>query len=243
MPADRALPTLSQPEFASLIVLMAVGRELTNPQLKELAGFSLTGKERRTLNELKLVESRKEGRALVHRLTEDGWLAGREVLATPRPPRAGSFGGALFALLAGIAAGLDRHALSPAQFFDPRQSGRIAPPDLNPQADHISVASPFADADASTDATAGGDSPESAIRAAYAKLAAVPGDWIGLAALRAELGTLSRADVDQALKSLIKQRDVRIIPVANLKSLTQEDRDAGIRIGGQDRHALAIEAG
>ena len=37
------------------------------------------------------------------------------------------------------------------------------------------------------------------------------------------------------------QRDgVRIIPVANTKSLTARDRAAAVRIGDEENHALAI---
>jgi hypothetical protein len=35
---------------------------------------------------------------------------------------------------------------------------------------------------------------------------------------------------------------VRLIPVANLKSLTVRDREAALRLGGEDNHAIAIEA-
>ncbi|MEK8106042.1 hypothetical protein NKG94_14370 [Micromonospora sp. M12] len=39
---------------------------------------------------------------------------------------------------------------------------------------------------------------------------------------------------------MIGREDVRIIPVANTKSLTARDRAAAVRIGNEDNHALAI---
>lgn len=80
------------------------------------------------------------------------------------------------------------------------------------------------------------------VRAAYAKLAPEPRAWVGLAALRDALDGESRAEVDQALHRLNRAADVNIIPESNQKVLTQEDRAAAIRIGGEDRHLVAIGA-
>lgn len=80
------------------------------------------------------------------------------------------------------------------------------------------------------------------VRAAYVKLAPEPRAWVGLAALRDALDGESRAEVDQALHRLNRAADVNIIPESNQKVLTQEDRDAAIRIGGEDRHLVAIGA-
>lgn len=220
---------LSQPETASLIVLMAAARELTNPELKELAGFDLTGAARRRLNELGLVASRKSNRAYAHELTKEGWSTARELLDSGRPARAGSFGGALYALMAALGTGLDRQGLSPAEFFDPHAVRRA-------QAQPSAVQDP--------EAAAAADSAdiESAIRKAYSDLAEHDGAWVGLAPLRTRLGAFDRTDVDEALRGLAIQPGVHIIPVANLKSLTQEDREAALRLGGEDNHAIAIEA-
>ncbi|MEV6243757.1 hypothetical protein [Lentzea sp. NPDC051838] len=80
------------------------------------------------------------------------------------------------------------------------------------------------------------------VRAAYAKLAPESGAWVGLAALRGALNGESRDDVDQALHRLNRAADVHVIPESNQKVLTQEDRAAAIRIGGEDRHLIAIGA-
>ena len=79
------------------------------------------------------------------------------------------------------------------------------------------------------------------IRTAYRSLAKNTGEWIGLAALRDELCSLDCGEVDQALRAMVAQPDVNIIPVANMKSLTQADRDAALRLGGEDNHAMRIK--
>ena len=82
---------------------------------------------------------------------------------------------------------------------------------------------------------------EDAIRAAYARLRPADDEWVGLAVLRAELTAYTREDIDAALRALAKERGVHIIPVANFKSLIQEDHDAALLLGGYYSHAIAIE--
>jgi hypothetical protein len=83
---------------------------------------------------------------------------------------------------------------------------------------------------------------EDRVRTAYAKLAPEPAGWVSLADIRELLDDVPRSEVDAALRRVAVQAGVRLIPVANLKSLTARDRDAAIRFGGEDNHALAIEA-
>jgi hypothetical protein len=81
------------------------------------------------------------------------------------------------------------------------------------------------------------------IRAAVAALQYEPGGWVGMAELREKLGTgRSRESVDAALLGLLDEPGVRIIPVANTKALTARDREAAVWIGGEDNHAISIEA-
>jgi hypothetical protein len=222
---DSALPKLSLPAIASLIVLMAEARELTNTELAEISGFTLTGPARQSLNDLKFVESRKVGRVYAHQLTEQGWRACRDLLRAERPARAGSAGGALFALLAGMDRALDRQRLSLADFFAPPEAG------IDGSAAEV----------ASATAPASADALDSAVRDAYRKLAKEPAGWVGLAALRGELGGFGRAETDEALRRIALSPGAHLIPVANLKSLTQADRDAALSLGGEDNHALSIE--
>ena len=113
--------------------------------------------------------------------------------------------------------------LSPGQFFVEQTPG--------PDATTVATAAP-----------SGGVELDARIRSAYRTLAVAPNGWVGLADLRAALGHAGRAEVDSALVRLARQPGVRLIPVANLKSLTARDRDAAIRVGGEDNHVIAIEA-
>ena len=83
---------------------------------------------------------------------------------------------------------------------------------------------------------------EGAARAAYQQLADRPGNWVGLADLRERLGGLARSKVDETLRAMVRQPGVRIIPVANSKSLSSRDREAALRIGDEDNHTISIGA-
>ncbi len=110
---------LSLKERAIMLALMAEARELTNKELEAVCGQRLDGAPRRRLNERKLVTSEKRGRLLVHELHDNGWVWCREELSAPRPPRAGSGGGALYALLGGLARFLDRTDTALSDVFRP----------------------------------------------------------------------------------------------------------------------------
>lgn len=86
--------------------------------------------------------------------------------------------------------------------------------------------------------------PGDRIRDVYAELAETgagpKGRWIDLADLREQLGDLPRAEVDQALRGLIDDDRVRLEPEPHRHRLGDRERDAAIRIGGEDRHKLWI---
>jgi hypothetical protein len=64
---------LSARERAVLFTLLSQARKLSNAELEALIGIRLEGRERRRLNDLKLVESEKPGRSFVHELSDGGW--------------------------------------------------------------------------------------------------------------------------------------------------------------------------
>jgi len=64
---------LSARERAVLFTLLSQARKLSNTELEALIGIRLEGRERRKLNDLKLVESDKQGRGFVHELSDAGW--------------------------------------------------------------------------------------------------------------------------------------------------------------------------
>ncbi len=112
-------------ERAALLVLLVEGRELTNAELRDLAGITVDGSCRRRLNDLGLVTSTKVGGAFAHELTDSGavWCAAE--LSRARPARSGSLGGALYAVLAGVRRHLDRSGHALADVFAPNVEGQV----------------------------------------------------------------------------------------------------------------------
>jgi hypothetical protein len=109
--------SLTLKERAVLLALLAQGRPLTNPELREATGLTLDGASRHKLNDLKLVTSEKAGRSFIHELTDDGAVWCEHELAAERPDRAGSVGGALYALLGGLHRYLQRTGQRLADLF------------------------------------------------------------------------------------------------------------------------------
>ncbi|MFI8972013.1 hypothetical protein ACIGO9_03925 [Nocardia asteroides] len=116
---------MSARERAVLLVLMAEARELTNAELHAAAGVKLDGQYRRRLNGLGLVDSELVGRALVHALTEAGAQWCTRELTSPPPARSGSYGGALYAVLAGLQRHLDNTGQLLTDVFQPDVAGQI----------------------------------------------------------------------------------------------------------------------
>jgi hypothetical protein len=70
-------------------------------------------------------------------------------------------------------------------------------------------------------------------------------NWVSITALRDALEAkgFSRQEQDDALKRLGRGRTepyARVIPIANSKSLTDRDREAALRMGGEDHHAVTF---
>lgn len=77
------------------------------------------------------------------------------------------------------------------------------------------------------------------VRSAYAEVAA-PGEWVGLAAIRPLLADVSKSELDKALEKMLDAPDVRLDPEVHRHRIDKKTREAAVRIGGEDRHKLAI---
>lgn len=214
---------LKHKETAAMFTLMVLGREVPNQELEEVVGFTLTGKERRGLNELGYVESDQTGKnnSFVHVLSDSGWAWCEKELAAggPPPPRGQStLASALYVLLGGLNEYLERENLRLFQLF------RL--PEVPP---------------APADEAAPTGSLEDRIRVAYRELVKEPRGWVGLVDLRPKLGAPA-TEVDAVLKELSRAGKVHLVPEDNRKALTAADHEAAIRIGGEDNHLLSIEA-
>jgi DNA-binding Lrp family transcriptional regulator len=206
---------LSVKERAVLFALMGEAREVSNSELAERAGFRLDGKERRGLNERKLVESRKVGRSYAHELTDAGWDWCATHSAEGPQRRASSMEGALYAVLGGLTRYLEYTEQSLADIFQQR----------DPQA-------PEKPADIA-----------GLIRAAYRRLTNEPGKFVKLRELRTELSDVPRSEFDSSLEGMYRAQEVNLVPQSNQQALTKADRESAIRIGGEAKHMISIRQG
>jgi len=232
---------LSLTQIAVLSALMVEARELSNAELAEVAGAPLTGTDRVRLVSDGLVEERKVGRSYAFQLSPHGWSAGLAVLAEQAEGK-GAAATTVRMLLHGLHRALLARGVDARSFFaaDAKGSAAIgfaANGSAATAADDLQ--SPANEAPRPAIATV--DDLEERIRTAYAKLAAEPAGWVSLADLRELLHDVPRAELDTAVKWMAVQPGVRLIPVANLKSLSTRDRDAALRFGGEENHAFAIE--
>lgn len=205
---------------AALLALMAAAKDLSNNELRDITGFSLTGKPRQQLNDEKLLETNTTKVPHVHSLTEQGWAWCTKELSADVPKGAGSAGGALYAVLAGLNRYLSRTNLKLADVFQAAQEKAVVaekPPVVDPA------------------------EVEGLIRRAYKKLRKEPRAWVSLTALRPLLVGLSKDEVDAALYRMNRTKGVNIIPQSNQKVLSAEDRNAMIRIGNEDKLLLSID--
>ncbi|MEV0357556.1 hypothetical protein AB0H71_15975 [Nocardia sp. NPDC050697] len=82
----------------------------------------------------------------------------------------------------------------------------------------------------------------SRVVAAYAAVARGGAHPIRLAVLRERLTDVSRDDFDVAIKQLARRDGVHVRSEADQKTLTDQDHDAAVVLGGTTRHLLTIEA-
>ena len=83
---------------------------------------------------------------------------------------------------------------------------------------------------------------EELVRGAYARLAGSRRGYVGLAELREALVGVSREEVDAELERLAGTPGVHVVAEPNQKALTDDDRAASVRFGGDERHMLKIES-
>lgn len=214
---------LGHRQTAAMFTLMVLGREVPNPELKELVGFTLTGKERTQLNDEKYVVSEKVGRSFVHQLTDSGWAWCEKELGAkkPPPPRPQStLCSVLYLVLGGFDDFRRTRKLRLADVFGMPVESAPEPVESAPE--------PVEDL-------------ETRIRVAYRELVKEPRGWVGLVDLRPKLGAPA-AEVDAVLKRLSLAGKVHLVPEDIRKALTAADHEAAIRIGGEDNHLLSIES-
>ncbi|RLK54957.1 hypothetical protein [Actinokineospora cianjurensis] len=203
---------LGHNQTAVMLTMMVLGRAATNTDLKAY-GLTLDGVDRRGLNDRDLVETDTQRRPYVHALTKAGLDWCREEFAAGVPPRP-----------------------APRSTFGPALYVVLAGLDQYLRRQKLAVTDVFG---VEVDLTP--DEVEGRIRAAYATLAD-PGEWAGLAELRSLLVGVDRSAVDEVLKDLSRRRAIDLAPESNRKTLTDTDRAAAVKVGGEDNHLISIEA-
>ncbi|MCY4659569.1 MAG: hypothetical protein OXF93_07140 [Acidobacteria bacterium] len=111
------------PERAAMIALMALNKETPNAELKRRYKLDVRKPTREKLNREGLLLSRKLKRGYAHELTDAGWAWVVAELDKGAPDRAGSAGGALYALLNGLKVALDARGMLIQELFAPAAPG------------------------------------------------------------------------------------------------------------------------
>lgn len=212
---------LSVRDRAVLFALLAEARKVSNPELKDLIGFALVGEDRRRLNDRKLVESGKAGRAFAHELSDKGWRWCAVELAAPPDGRGSSLERAHSLVFGVFARYLSASGL------------RLA--------DIVSAAVP-----AASPASGGRDAGDAAgvagrVEDGYRSLAPAPGEFVKLRELRLRLAGIPRPDLDSALTRMFAAQRINLVPQENQQALTAADRESALRLGGEDKHLISIE--
>jgi hypothetical protein len=211
-------------ETATLFVLLLENRDVPNPELKNEYGIDLRPTSRARLNNAGLIETRKEGRRLIHKITDTGvgWCEHELADGVELPSRPGPQVRVTFELFRRVVNGLRQHGLRLVDVLRP--AGAESPDEAATLAEDESP-----------------DDLESMIRRAYQALAVKPQDWVRLAKLRPRLNGTGKDEVDETLLAMTRTGYVHLAPDSDRKSLTDADRDAAIRIGKEDKHLVAIE--
>ncbi|HEY3882907.1 MAG TPA: hypothetical protein VGM12_30330 [Trebonia sp.] len=213
---------LSARERAVLFALLSEARQLSNAELQALIGIRLEGKERRKLNDLKLVESEKPGRGFVHELSDAGWRWCADELSAGPQGRVTSLERSHYLLFGVFARYMSATRLSLADLVS-------AAPEARPEGKHVR-----------RDAAAGAGDVTARIAAAYQTIAAGRGDFVRLTVLRERLSDIPRSALDAALAAMFASQRVNLIPQSGQQALTAADRASALRVGGEHKHLMSI---
>jgi len=208
-----------------LFALLGEARQVSNPQLKALIGFPLDGKERRNLNERKLVESVRVGRAFAHELSDAGWHWCNEDLAAGPAAHGSSLERAHYLVFGVFARYLSAARLSLADV--------VTAASAKSQESGASAAS-WPRGRHAVDVTA-------RVAAGYRELAPANGEFVKLRELRERLADIPRPEVDSALAEMFTSQRINLIPQENQQALSTADRESALRIGGENKHLISID--
>jgi hypothetical protein len=123
-PGQQLGRPLTARQHAALLTLMAIGKTgVCNRELRDRFGAEIVGPDRRLLNELGLVHTRRQGPQLVHELTDRGWLWCAQQLGAQCEPRGRAADAALSAVTAGLNRYMRRSGLTLVDIFAEEDGG------------------------------------------------------------------------------------------------------------------------
>lgn len=204
-------------ERAVMIALAALGGSASNAKLKNEFSLDFSGRKHKQLKKAGKIDVHQKaaGRPIdAFVLTDAGWTWVENEMGAELPANAGSAGGALYALLAG---------LRPAA----RRAGglRMLLSKSDGHGDQIAQST---------------DDIRQQIHNAYRAIAKRPQDWVQLRELRPKLAGAAKSEVDSTLKRMFLDKEINLTLNDDQGALTQADRDAAIRIGANDMHMLSM---
>jgi len=206
-----------------LFALLSASGTLSNSELEALIGIRLVGKERRKLNDLKLVESEKPGRWFVHELSDSGWRWCADELAVGPGGRATSLERAHYLVFGVFERYMTAARLSLADVVSLDLKAR-------PAGRHKRRDTVEGDGDLTV-----------RVEAAYRALAPGRGEFVKLRELREHLADISPSALDSALAAMFTSRRVNLIPQSSQQALTAADHESALRVGGEHKHLLSID--
>lgn len=211
-------PQLPIPAFNLLLALVHLRGSGTTKDFDAVFGFDkVEVPAQKALSKHEFVVIDRGVRPFAYELTDAGWRAARQLLSESLPkgasPRTARI---LWSLLRDFSAHMDRTGTELADIY---------PAQKEPE--------PEAEAERSV---------AESVRTAYVALAGDGSEWVPLRRLREQLGGIERKELDETLAELLGAHAIRLIPEQNQKTLTDADREAAVRIGGQHHHLIAIEA-
>jgi hypothetical protein len=204
----------SVPEFNLLLSLVHLRGSGSTAKVKLAFGtYEPKKDEKDGLSEKGLITVTKVGRSQVWELTDAGWRSARELLAEPAPAKiTNRTARVLWAIIRDFSAHMERNKIELADVYPDEPVDEPEPESLGDR-----------------------------ILASYRELSGDPANWVPLLALRERLDGVDRSEVDKSLVELHAAREIELIPESNQKTLSDDDREAAIWLGGEFRHLIGIE--
>jgi hypothetical protein len=207
------MPDLTPVEYAMLILLRNEDRELSNTEMAKLYGVRLVSPLYEKLNADGLVVSETKSRPYRHSISSKGRTELADALVAE--PEADGSEKRTFKEQVLWAAVVAQHNTN--QHNTKKRTDHGTAPAGN-----------------------GSVSLDDRIRAAYQVLTDGPGEWVSLTKIRGLFIDVPSTDLDRALTDMLDASDVWLEPEVHRHRIDAKLRDAAVRIGGEDRHKLAI---